>query len=228
MRVAGYDRPHMLQMGFVYELPFAANSSSVLAQIVKHWQVSGIGSWMSGRPFTVGGDNGLLQQAGGQQTINITGRCGAWLRHGGAERAVVRPVRLRAAGKRLGQHRTERVPRAVELQPRCLAVPGDSVRPLSARNPGRVAELAQPSAMGHPGHGRHRSELHADPGFRQQSRAANRATGRSVRVLSVVACCARGVSPPRARPAAGQLRPVLNRHGCGECREDRLGMAEYV
>ena len=25
---AGYDRPHMLQMGFVYELPFARESSS--------------------------------------------------------------------------------------------------------------------------------------------------------------------------------------------------------
>jgi outer membrane receptor protein involved in Fe transport len=70
--VAGYDRPHMLQMGFVYELPFGANSSGAVAQIVKHWQVSGIGSWMSGRPFTIGGDNGLLQQQGGQQTINIT------------------------------------------------------------------------------------------------------------------------------------------------------------
>ena len=71
--VAGYDRPHMLQMGFVYQLPFGANSSNVGAQIVKNWQISGIGSWMSGRPFTVGGDNGLLQQVSGQQTINITG-----------------------------------------------------------------------------------------------------------------------------------------------------------
>jgi hypothetical protein len=70
---AGYDRPHMLQMGFVYELPFARDSSSVAAQIVKHWQVSGIFSVLSGRPFTIGGDNGLLQQVGGSQTINVTG-----------------------------------------------------------------------------------------------------------------------------------------------------------
>ncbi len=48
---AGFDRPHVLQMGFVYELPFARDSSSVLAYIVKNWQVNGIASWMSGRPF---------------------------------------------------------------------------------------------------------------------------------------------------------------------------------
>jgi outer membrane receptor protein involved in Fe transport len=70
---AGYDRPHMLQMGFVYELPFARGSSSVAAQLVKNWQVSGIFSVLSGRPFTIAGDNGLLQQVGGQQTINVTG-----------------------------------------------------------------------------------------------------------------------------------------------------------
>ncbi len=70
---AGYDRPHMLQLGFVYELPFARESSGVLAQIVKNWQINGIGSWLSGTPFTVGGDNGLLQQVGGTQTANVQG-----------------------------------------------------------------------------------------------------------------------------------------------------------
>jgi len=69
---AGYDRPHNLQMGFVYELPFMRDSSSAFAQVVKHWQVNGIASWLSGKPFTIPGDNGLLQQVGGQQTINLT------------------------------------------------------------------------------------------------------------------------------------------------------------
>ena len=71
--LAGFDRPHMLQLGFVYELPFARNSSHLLALVVKDWQINGIASWLSGRPFTVGGDNGLLQQQGGSQTINVTG-----------------------------------------------------------------------------------------------------------------------------------------------------------
>ena len=60
--LAGYDRPHMLQMGFVYELPFARNSSNPVALLVKDWQINGIASWLSGTPFTIGGDNGLLQQ----------------------------------------------------------------------------------------------------------------------------------------------------------------------
>ena len=70
---AGFDRPHMLNMGFVYEIPFGRDSSSPLAIVVKNWQVSGIATWLSGRPFTVGGDNGLLQQQGGTQTINVVG-----------------------------------------------------------------------------------------------------------------------------------------------------------
>jgi hypothetical protein len=70
---AGYDRPHMLQMGFVYELPWMRESESVVAQLVKNWQVNGIASWVSGTPFTVGGDNAALDQQGGTQTANVTG-----------------------------------------------------------------------------------------------------------------------------------------------------------
>lgn len=71
--LAGYDRTHMLQMGFVYEIPFARDSSHPIALVVKNWQINGIGSWLSGTPFSVGGDNGQLQQVGGFQTINVTG-----------------------------------------------------------------------------------------------------------------------------------------------------------
>jgi hypothetical protein len=74
---AGFDRPHVLQMAFVYQLPFGRDSSHPLALVVKNWQISGVGSYMSGRPFTIGGDNGLLQQQGGTQTINVTGEAKA-------------------------------------------------------------------------------------------------------------------------------------------------------
>jgi outer membrane receptor protein involved in Fe transport len=70
---AGYDRPHMLQMGFVYELPWMRESEGVVASLVKNWQVNGIASWVSGTPFTVGGDNAALDQQGGTQTANVTG-----------------------------------------------------------------------------------------------------------------------------------------------------------
>lgn len=71
--LAGYDRPHMLQMGFVYELPFARQSAKPIAAVVKGWQLNGIASWLSGMPFQIGGDNGLLQQSGGFQSINVSG-----------------------------------------------------------------------------------------------------------------------------------------------------------
>jgi hypothetical protein len=71
--LAGFDRPHTLQMGFVYELPFAKQSEKPLGLLVKGWQVNGIASWLSGKPFSIAGDNGLLQQSAGFQSINVTG-----------------------------------------------------------------------------------------------------------------------------------------------------------
>jgi outer membrane receptor protein involved in Fe transport len=71
--LANVDRPHMLQMGFVYELPFGRDGTGPVAMLIKNWQINGIASWLSGTPFTIGGDNGLLQQQGGSQTINVTG-----------------------------------------------------------------------------------------------------------------------------------------------------------
>jgi outer membrane receptor protein involved in Fe transport len=71
--LAGYDRPHMFRMGFVYELPFAKGDTNALAYVVKDWQINGIGYWLSGTPFSVGGDNGLLQQVGGFQSAMVTG-----------------------------------------------------------------------------------------------------------------------------------------------------------
>ena len=50
-----------------------ARVDDVLPYIVKNWQINGIGSCLSGTPFTVGGDNAALQQVGGQQTANVTG-----------------------------------------------------------------------------------------------------------------------------------------------------------
>ena len=70
---AGFDRPHMLQLGFVYELPIMRESTGAVAQLVQGWQVNGIAAILSGAPFTVPGDNGLLQQVAGQQTANVTG-----------------------------------------------------------------------------------------------------------------------------------------------------------
>ena len=167
----------------------ARTARTPLALLVKDWQINGIASWLSGRPFTIGGDNGLLQQQGGSQTINVTGDGEAGLRRGGTRRAVVRPVDLLSAGQRLGQHRPQPVPRTAELEPRCVGVPDDSVRPLPSGDPSGVAERAEPPAVGQPGDRLHRSQLHAHPQLcrwrtGQLARTAQGAAGREVRVLS--------------------------------------------
>jgi len=72
--LAGYDRTHVFQMGFVYELPFAKNSSNVLASIIKNWQINGIGSAYSGTPFSISGTNPGLNCPGcGSILINVNG-----------------------------------------------------------------------------------------------------------------------------------------------------------
>jgi hypothetical protein len=62
--LAGYDRTHMFQLGFLYELPFAKNSKSVLGRIVQNWQLNGIGAAYSGTPFSITGTNGALNCPG--------------------------------------------------------------------------------------------------------------------------------------------------------------------
>ena len=69
--LAGYDRTHNFHMGFLYALPFAHNSTTPVAYVVKDWQISGIFAAYSGKPFTIGGDNTALSQRQGSQTIDI-------------------------------------------------------------------------------------------------------------------------------------------------------------
>jgi len=72
--LATYDRTHVAQLGWVYELPFAKNSKNALAAIVKNWQINGIAAWYSGTPFSIGGSNTALNcPACGDILINVQG-----------------------------------------------------------------------------------------------------------------------------------------------------------
>ncbi|MPY91156.1 MAG: hypothetical protein GEU99_25000 [Luteitalea sp.] len=61
---AGYDRTHIFQMGFVYELPFLRASASPVAHILKNWQVNGTFSAFSGTPFSISANNPELLAPG--------------------------------------------------------------------------------------------------------------------------------------------------------------------
>jgi hypothetical protein len=71
---ASFDRRHVFQMGFAYELPFLKESTTTTADILGGWQVNGVFAYYTGTPFSIGGTNNPLNcQACGAVYINVTG-----------------------------------------------------------------------------------------------------------------------------------------------------------
>jgi hypothetical protein len=71
---SGFDRTHIFQMGFSWELPFLKQETTTTAKILGGWQVSGIFAAFSGTPFSIGGTNNALNCAGcGAININVQG-----------------------------------------------------------------------------------------------------------------------------------------------------------
>ena len=72
--LAGFDRTHNFQMGFVYQLPLRGSGAydGILKAIAADWQVSGVFAAFSGRPFTVTANGASVNTPSNQQT-------GTWL-----------------------------------------------------------------------------------------------------------------------------------------------------
>ncbi len=69
---AGFDRSHNFSIAYVYQLPFGQNGArSILAALVKDWQVNGTFQAYTGTPFTVTASNTALNQRGDQQTADL-------------------------------------------------------------------------------------------------------------------------------------------------------------
>jgi hypothetical protein len=73
--LAGYDRTHVFNMAFVYELPYKVSSAQnkVVGAILGDWQVNGIYSAVSGLPFTITANGAQLNMPGNQATANLNG-----------------------------------------------------------------------------------------------------------------------------------------------------------
>jgi len=71
---AGFDRTHVLQAGWVYELPFGKDKSlaksGVAAAVLGNWQLNGVFSAYTGTPFTVGAPGTALNAPDNTQTAN--------------------------------------------------------------------------------------------------------------------------------------------------------------
>jgi hypothetical protein len=71
---SGFDRTHIFQMGFLYELPFLKNNNRLAGNLLGNWQLSGIYSHYSGTPYSIGGSNSALNCRGcGSILLNFNG-----------------------------------------------------------------------------------------------------------------------------------------------------------
>lgn len=72
--LAGFDRTHVFQMGFVYGLPFFKDRSNLTGKLLGGWQVNGIYAYYSGTPYSIGGSNTTLNcPSCGAILINVNG-----------------------------------------------------------------------------------------------------------------------------------------------------------
>jgi hypothetical protein len=51
--LSGNDRPHVLSINYIYQLPFLRNSKSLMGNVLGNWQVSGVTYFRSGGPLSV-------------------------------------------------------------------------------------------------------------------------------------------------------------------------------
>ena len=51
--LSGNDRPHVLSLNYIYQLPFLRNSRSLLGNAFGNWQISGVAFFRSGAPLSV-------------------------------------------------------------------------------------------------------------------------------------------------------------------------------
>ena len=74
---AGYDIPHNLQIASTYQLPLGHGkkfaTSGISAALLGGWQLNGIFSVVSGRPFTVTADASTLNAPDNTQTADLVG-----------------------------------------------------------------------------------------------------------------------------------------------------------
>ena len=73
--VAGFDRTHNFQMGFLYQLPWQSNGSygNVARAIINDWQLNGVVGMSSGRPFSVTANGDTLNTPSNLQTAELVG-----------------------------------------------------------------------------------------------------------------------------------------------------------
>jgi hypothetical protein len=83
--VAGFDRTHVFQMGFLYQLPWQSGGGAGIGRaLINDWQVNGVVAAFTGQPFTVTANANQLNTPNNLQTADLVGEPNK-LGHIGAE-----------------------------------------------------------------------------------------------------------------------------------------------
>ncbi len=63
---SNFDQRHILNIGYVYDLPLLRDTSKLVNKLLGGWQLSGLTTWQTGTPFSVtaGNANGIFTGAG--------------------------------------------------------------------------------------------------------------------------------------------------------------------
>jgi hypothetical protein len=73
--IADVDRPHVLIINYIYELPFLKGSKTLWHRLLGNWDISGINQFQSGAPFSVriNQDIAGVGTGSGNQFYNLVG-----------------------------------------------------------------------------------------------------------------------------------------------------------
>jgi hypothetical protein len=72
--ISGFDRTHVFQIGWLYELPFLKNAGGATGALLGGWQINGVAAAFSGTPYSIGGTNNAMACQGcGSILINYNG-----------------------------------------------------------------------------------------------------------------------------------------------------------
>ena len=167
--VAGFDRPHVLQMGFVWGLPFLRDSTSIAGKILQGWQVNGLLAAYSGAPFSVAGTNTALDCQGCGNgdfiTIDVSGNPKPTGAVGSSTEPYLPACYLLAAngcrGRRLWQQRPQPLPTSGYLERQSVTVQVVPDWTMATGVSAGSSQRVQPHELGPPGRGVYCQQLHA-------------------------------------------------------------------
>ena len=151
--VAGFDRRHNFQLGFLYQLPWQSGGSNggLARVIINDWQINGVFGAFSGLPFTVTANGATVNTPQNQQTADLVGTV-THQGNIGAEGTYYDPAAwVQPTGRAVREHGTQSVPWTGRLELRLLRVPCVPDRRVApARVPARDGQPVQHAEVRQP------------------------------------------------------------------------------